>query len=202
MHFASKRNHQKEKNKLRVSFEGKKKDETRGRGGKIKRTRDGKRRERKWTDLRQQWIKCVHFWIFKNYIYIYIFAFKNASIEQPDLQGQKSEIGNGRVICSRASNIDLQPANDKTLEDSFVPRDPECVIAPLSANAHWKGWKVMKAWLRGQPWRLSNFTSDGWKFEGWWNTWRLEWNFNRYSLLFGRGFSYIFLLSSSRLSSR
>lgn len=46
MHFASKRNHQKEKNKLRVSFEGKKKDETRGRGGKIKRTRDGKRREK------------------------------------------------------------------------------------------------------------------------------------------------------------
>lgn len=65
MHFAS-TNHWKEKNKLRVSLEGKKKDETRGKE---------EERERKWTDLRQQWVNfCVHFWIFKNYIYI--FAFK------------------------------------------------------------------------------------------------------------------------------
>lgn len=138
MHFAS-TNHWKEKNKLRVSLEGKKKDETRGKE---------EERERKWTDLRQQWVKCVHFWIFKNYIYIYS---PLKTIEQSDVQGQKSEIGNGRVIFSRVSTIDPRSPNDKTLEDSFVPRDPECVIAPLSAKRAFEGVKSDESvGLRGQ----------------------------------------------------
>lgn len=139
MHFAS-TNHWKEKNKLRVSLEGKKKDETRGKE---------EERERKWTDLRQQWVNfCVHFWIFKNYIYIYS---PLKTIEQSDVQGQKSEIGNGRVIFSRVSTIDPRSPNDKTLEDSFVPRDPECVIAPFSAKRAFEGVKSDESvGLRGQ----------------------------------------------------
>lgn len=72
-------------------------------------------------------------------------------IEQPDIQGQKSEIGNGRVIFSRVSTIDPRSPNDKTLEDSFVLRDPECVIAPLSAKRAFEGVKSDESvGLRGQ----------------------------------------------------